>query len=172
MHAPLDALAALVAALPRPPELGEAAVTTAEELPPEARRLLAHHEHMTERLREHYAGPIRLEVIQDSLAERHYAREILLRLESGAVVEYGVVRIRRGMLAENVLAEVLRRESPLGDILIRNDVLRRIEPMHYIRFAAGGSVAARFGRPGKPAHGRLAIIFCDSQPAIELLEVV
>jgi hypothetical protein len=65
------------------------------------------------------------------------------------------------------------RKLPLGDVLIQANVLRRIEPKWYYRFAGDSPVHAGFGEPKpKAAYGRLGTIYCDERPAIELLEIV
>lgn len=137
-------------------------------------RLLVHNEHMTGRLRDFHGVGVELRVLAEQTRADLYSREILLTLPgSGQVVEYGVARVHLGYVADPVRAEVLARRRPLGDILVQNDVLRRIAPKWYYRFPSGSPVAAHFGGSlGEAAYGRVATIFCDHEPAIELLEVV
>lgn len=144
-----------------------------DELPPLARRLLAHREHMTRVLAEHYGAPITLRVLREESGANHYARMIVLsRGEGGPVVEFGIVRMDLGCVAPDVRAEILAKSAPLGDILIRHNVLRRISPRWYFRFPPTTPIARAFGGDGVEAFGRVGMIYCDEEPAIELLEVV
>lgn len=152
-------------------ELG-ARLLTADELPAAARELLVHEEHMTERLRAHYRTDPLLRVHAERRAAGVYAREIhLLAGGSDAPIEFGIVRMHEQWLESAALAEILRRERPLGDILVAHDVLRKIEPRWFFRFAPG-SRPCRELATAAPAYGRVGIIHCNGAPAIELLEVV
>jgi hypothetical protein len=72
-----------------------------------------------------------------------------------------------------VRAEIIAGETPLGRILIKHDVLRRIEPTGFLRVVPGPALMKQFGlAEPAPTFGRLAYIHCNDQPAIELLEVV
>lgn len=144
----------------------------AEELPAGARRLLVHHEHMTTVLREVYGRPVELVVQAQRQDDYEYARRVVLRLAgTERIVEVGVVRIDLRFTSPSVQAEILSRREPLGDILTRHGVLRRISPRWYFRFPGGTPIADAFGG-GAEAFGRVGTIYCDEQPAIELLEVV
>jgi hypothetical protein len=70
--------------------------------------------------------------------------------------------------------EILRKQMPLGAILIKHDVLRRIKPRWFIRCPATGPLMRLFGRPSTPedAYGRIGTIYCNDEPAIELIEIV
>lgn len=137
-------------------------------------RLLVHDEHMTERLRDFHGVGVELRVLAEQTRPELYSREILLTLPgSGQVVEYGVARVHLGFVADPVRAEVLARRRPLGDILVQNDVLRRIEPKWFYRFSADANVVGHFrSAVGPEVYGRVGTIFCDDAPAIELLEIV
>jgi hypothetical protein len=70
--------------------------------------------------------------------------------------------------------EILRKQSPLGAVLIKHDVLRRIKPRWFLRFPPNGPVLGLFGdvKSAEPAYGRIGTIYCNEEPAIELLEIV
>ena len=52
-------------------------------------------------------------------------------------------------------------------------MLRRIEPTAFLRIVPGPAMMAWFGlAEPTPTYGRLALIHCDDEPAIELLEIV
>lgn len=141
-------------------------------LPAPARALLVHREHMTAVLERHFGAPVELRVLRELRGERHYARRIELTLRPrGELVEVGAVWIEMRHLPPAAAAEVLSKHVPLGEILIRHNVLRRISPRWYFEFPAQTQIARAF-RGGGRAYGRVGTIYCDDEPAIELLEVV
>lgn len=146
----------------------------ASELPPLFCDLLVHDDHMTTTLQNHYGCPVELRVLDEQSDESLYARKILLGLRgSGRIVEFGIVRLNLELIAEDVRNEIRQRKTPLGDILIRHDVLRRIEPKWYFRFAPQSPLAEHFEpRHRKSVFGRIGVIHCDGRPAILLLEIV
>src|SRR5437899_9001526 len=112
------------------------------------------------------------------LARRHtkdtYARKILLTLQgTGKVVQFGIMAIDLRQCAPQARDEIVAGQTPLGRILIRHNVLRRIEPTAFLRVTPGKTMMQWFGldRP-TPTYGRLAIIHCNERPAVELLEIV
>jgi hypothetical protein len=148
-------------------------------VPPEAvpepyRQLLVHHHHMTVTVEEYYGSRVNVRVMDRRLSGDTYARKILLELQSdGRVVQFGVVRIRLDFCSEPVRAAILEEKTPLGRILIEHDVLRRIEPTAYFRVTPGELLTRWFGLPEpRVTYGRLGIIHCDGQPAIEVLEIL
>lgn len=145
-----------------------------DQVPEPFSGLLVHNEHMTTVLEQYYGAAVVLDVLEDHSAGEVYDRKILLRTaRTGEAVEVGVARIHFRYTPDAVRDEILRREAPLGDILIRHNVLRRIEPKWFFRCEPAGPLAGAFGRPlGRPVYGRMGVIYCDEAPAIELLEVV
>ena len=143
------------------------------DLPPDAGRLLVHREHMTSVLRDHFGAPLQLSVLQQRSDADEYSRKILLSVAgSERVAELGIVRLSMGYLPAPVRAEILAGSTPLGDILARHNILRRISPRWYFRFASDSPVGVLFGKSENPAYGRVGTIFCDEEPAIDVLEVV
>ena len=155
-------------------ELENAVVLEAADLPDPYGALLAHNDHMTLRLEKHFDTRVELQVQLEICEKDRYHRRILLtRADSGAIVEFGVVRIDLEYLQPSVREEILAKRTPLGEILVRHNVLRRIVPHWYLRFDAGSAVTQEFvGLDDGPAFGRVGTILCDEQPAIELLEIV
>lgn len=129
---------------------------------------------MTTTLAAYHAVKVAVQVLDEHIDGDTYERKIILTPSgSSHVIEVGVVRINLGYTSREVRAEILRRAAPLGDILIRHNVLRRIEPRWYLRFDPHGPIPAAFDRQlSGPVYGRLGTIYCDDAPAIELLEVV
>ena len=150
-------------------------VVQPNEIPHPADALLVHHEHMTEVLRRHYGHPVELHVLDEHREGDIYTRKVRLTPtgESERVVEWGIVRLHLHFMPDAVRDEILAKESPLGEILIRHQVLRRIKPRWFMRFPAREPVLTFFGeRADSPMYGRIGTIYCNEAPAIELLEIV
>ncbi len=145
----------------------------AESLEEPFRKLLVHHDHMTEVLFAYHGRAVCLHVLRRAQDADTYTRFIKLAAhDSEQVIETGVVRINLGLLSAPVRQEVLAATKPLGSILIEHDVLRRIEPKWYFRLESSCPMLDHFGSSVQQAYGRVGLIHCDHQPAIELLEVV
>jgi len=145
------------------------------DMPDPCRKLLVHDGHMTTALETYYRQSVELRVIRERLEGDDYRREIVLTLNGGDhVVEYGIVRMDLTYTSQAVRDEIVARDRPLGDILMRHDVLRHIEPQWYLRFSADSPLLqARFdGSLAQSLFGRIGVIYCNGHPAIELLEVV
>ena len=58
-------------------------------------------------------------------------------------------------------------------MLIQNNVLRRVPLASLWRVAAGPELAQLFDMPPRDiTYGRTALIECNNEPAVELLEIV
>jgi hypothetical protein len=150
------------------------AVVQPNEIPHPADELLVHHEHMTGVLERRYGRPVDLHVLDERLAGDVYTRKIYLTPAGGGpVVEWGIMRLDLRFVSDAVRDEVLARRTPLGAILINHNVHRRVKPRWFLRFPGGGPLLRFFGeRGGEPMYGRIGTIYCDEDPAIELLEIV
>ena len=152
-------------------------VVQPDEIPFPQDQLLVHHDHMTVVLERHQKVPVHVHVMEEQLDGDFYTRKIYLTPnDSDKVVEWGIVRLDFRYMAPEVRDEILRKELPLGAILIKHDVLRRIKPRWFLRFPPGGPVLGLFGdgaaKTPEPAYGRIGTIYCNEEPAIELLEIV
>ena len=153
-------------------------VVQPNEIPHPTDALLVHHEHMTEALHRRYGRPVELSVLDERLDGDFYTRKVSLAPAGGdggggGVVEWGIARLELRYMSDTVRAEILAKRSPLGEILIRHDVHRRIKPRWFMRFPARGPMLTFFGDAGdRPLYGRIGTIYCDEKPAIELLEIV
>jgi hypothetical protein len=88
-------------------------------------------------------------------------------------VEVGVVRLNFRFMSREVRDEILKRETPLGAILIRHKVLRKVQPRWYMKFPANAPLLAAAGAIfPHTTYGRLGTIHCNGEPAIEVLEIV
>jgi chorismate-pyruvate lyase len=127
---------------------------------------------MTVTVEAHHASLVDVQVLERKRDGDSYARKILLALQStGRIVQFGLVRIRLNYCEPAVRDAILEEKTPLGRILIEHNVLRRIEPTEFLRVTPGPDMIAWFGSSA-PTYGRLALIHCDGQPAVELLEIV
>ncbi|AMV34193.1 hypothetical protein VN12_18835 [Pirellula sp. SH-Sr6A] len=155
-------------------ELAECTSVAAEQVPAPYHDLLAHTNHMTVTVEEHHGDSVDVQVLQSHSAGNHYCREILLLAQkSRLVVQYGIVRLNTSYLPDAPRDEILAQTKPLGRVLIEHDVLRKIELFHLLRVTCGPRLAHLFGVPvGTITYGRTAMLYCNHDPAIELLEIV
>ncbi len=145
-----------------------------DEVPSPYQELLVHEHHMTVTVEAHHGAPVDVRILARVHRNDSYARKILLTLQgSGKVVQFGIMRVQLNYCSKAVAAEIIAGQTPLGRILIKHDVLRRIEPTAFLRVIPGRAMMQWFGlqRP-RPTYGRLAYIHCDERPAVELLELV
>ena len=154
--------------------VGSFAQVEAESLTPIAAKLLAHDYHMTVTLEQHHGCPVDVHVIESKIEGDRYSRKITLTRQSDdAVVMFGLVRMDRTVFAASVLEEIESQRTPLGRVLIENDVLRAVKLLNLYRIEASADLAQLLMiDEGSICFGRTAMIYCDSKPAIELLEVV
>jgi hypothetical protein len=146
----------------------------AADIPEPFHWLLVHKNHMTKVLEAQYGRPMELEVVKHTLEDEFYTRKILLRPQgTDAIVEVGVVRLNFRYMSREVRDEILKRETPLGAILIRHKVLRKVVPRWYLRFPANAPLLAAAGATfPHETYGRIGTIYCNHEPAIEVLEIV
>jgi hypothetical protein len=167
-------LRTLFALFPPAVDLPEYELVLSDEVPPPYHGLLVHEHHMTVTVEAHHGDRVDVRILARQHQGDSYARKILLTLHgSGRVVQFGIMRIHLQYCSPMVRDEIVAGQTPLGRILIRHNVLRRIQPTEYLRVLPGAAVASWFGlqRP-LTTYGRLALIHCDGQPAVELLEIV
>ncbi len=149
-------------------------VVPPDAVPPPYQNLLVHEHHMTVTVEAYHGDRVNVRILNRRLDEPYYSRKILLTLEkTGRVVQFGIVRVNLDHVSRPVRDRIVEGKTPFGRILIEHDVLRRIEPMAYLRVECGPAQMQWFGlEKPVPLYGRLAIIHCNGQPAVELLEVV
>ena len=174
----MAAMAAL-ADLCRPLRGGDAlrphcAVVQPNEIPHPSDALLVHHEHMTEALQRRYGRPVDVNVLDERRDGDFYTRKVSLTPAGGGpVVEWGIMRIDFRFVTDAVRDEILARKTPLGAILINHNVHRRIKPRWFLRFGAHGPLLSFFGDArDEDLYGRIGTIYCNEEPAIDLLEIV
>ena len=154
----------------------ECSIVQPENIPHPEDDLLVHHDHMTVVLERHHGRPVDVHVLDERLEGDFYRRKISLTVSgTDKVVELGVVRLDLRFMPEEVSREIREKKTPLGAILIKHNVHRWIEPLWFIQLPPKGDVMKLFNgvdADGTPIWGRLATIYCNGKPAIEMLETV
>ncbi|MEX0715060.1 MAG: hypothetical protein WD066_00660 [Planctomycetaceae bacterium] len=170
-HDELNALADLF------PE-GDALIASAEHIPsaltPEPyKTLLVHDQHMTVTMEAHHGAKVDVRILDRRLDGDLYSRKIVLvKQGTKRVVQFGIVRFDLRYVTAAVRDEILKGETPLGRVLIEHNVLRHIDLGAILRITAGPGLAEALGMPvGEVTYGRLATIFCNHRPAVDLLEI-
>lgn len=159
---------------PEPATLGRLTAVGAADLPPAYQSLLAHDDHMTVTLEAFHESLVKVGVVDEAPAENSYARKsVLTRQSDGAPVQLGIMRIDLTGLPGAVREQIESHASPLGRILIRNNLLREVELLALWRIEPGDDLREHLRLPeGEPIFGRSARILVDGRPAVELLEMV
>ncbi len=171
---PLTELEALLSLFPQ----GESLIAGAEHVPssqtPEPyKQMLVHNEHMTVTMESYHQSRVDVRVLDQRLDGDSYVRKILL-LKSGTkdVVQFGIVRFNLEYVTDAVRSEILAGETPLGRVLINHNVLRDVDLGAILRITAGPELASLLQMPEDDVtYGRLATIFCNHRPAVDLLEI-
>jgi chorismate-pyruvate lyase len=158
----------------QPDELGRFEEVGSHELARDYRMLLAHDSHMTVTVERFHNGPVDVRVLETRMTGTHYARKILLTRQSdGGGVQFGIMRLDFSCVTPAVRREVESQKAPLGRILIEHNVLREVHLTKLWKVSLGDDLARHFSLPsGEITYGRTAVIHCDGEPAVELLEIV
>jgi len=145
-------------------------------MPGYARTLLNHNEHMTVTMEEFHGAPVDVEVLDVQQSDSHYARHILLHRQTDQkVVQFGIVRLDFRYVSDEVRREIESRQVPLGKVLIDHNVLRQVQLVALWKITPGSDLRRHFSmNDDSPltVYGRTALIYCDGEPAVELLEIV
>lgn len=159
---------------------GEARLPHSEVIPAEAvpepfHRLLVHDNHMTVTLEEYHGAKVVVRPYRVHRQGDMYGRKLDLYTETPAsqVVMTGIMLINLGFVTPAVQTAIVAQSAPLGRILIEHNILRQVSSGSYLRLDPADPLAARFSlHKPQPVYGRIATIFCDEKPAIDLLEIV
>ena len=143
-------------------------------LDPAYETLLDHNAHMTVTVEEYHGSPVDVGVVEVRHCDNYYNRKIvLMRQSDDAVVQFGIVSLNKETLNTHVFEEIMAQQMPLGRILIKNNVLRKVNLKSLYRVTCSAELARYLGvEPGTEVAGRTAVIECDGKPAIGLLEIV
>ena len=155
-------------------DLGRFEEVSSAEMARNYRMLLAHQDHMTVTVERYHNCPVDVDVLDTALTDHHYARKILLRRRTdGAVVQFGIVRINFAFIGDDVRQLIESQTVPLGRILINHNVFRDVHLSRLWKVTPAAELQQHFSLPtAVPSYGRTAVIDCNGEPAIELLEIV
>lgn len=173
---PLKELAELCALFPEEDgaKLYEDAEHIAREATPEPyHRMLVHEHHMTVTMEGYHDCSVDVEVVAARYVDDLYCRKILLRQHgTGRPVQFGIVRFDFSVVTDSVREQIESQKIPLGRVLIQHNVLRHIDLGAIVRFKAGAGLARYLDMEiGQETYGRMATIFCNGAPAVDLLEI-
>lgn len=88
-------------------------------------------------------------------------------------MQFGLVRIDLGVCPDAVRDAIVAGQTPLGRVLIEHDMLRRVEPVAFLRVSLSREMADWFRVPaGRETFGRLGVIYTGERPAVEVLEIL
>jgi hypothetical protein len=171
---PRPDLETLFALFPPAGDVPDCEIIPADQVPQPYYGLLVHEYHMTVTVEAHHGDFVDVVVLNRYRDDDVYARKILLALQrSRRIVQFGIVCVDLTCCSLPVREEIIAEKTPFGRILIKHNVMRRIEPTAFLRVEPCPAITKWFGiDPPRPTYGRLAIIHCDEQPAVELLEIV
>lgn len=171
---PHDELQALVDLFPSERPLIARAEHIASATTPEPyKQMLVHEHHMTVTMERYHGCPVDVRILDRRLDGDLYCRKIvLLKQRTDRVVQFGLVRFNLSYVTAAVRDEILGGRTPLGRVLINHNVLRHIDLGAILRITAGPELAELLQMPEDAVtYGRLATIFCNQKPAVDLLEV-
>lgn len=171
---PHDELDSLIELLPNEkPLMLQAEHIPAALTPQPYRRMLVHDAHMTVTMEAYHNAPIEVKVLQENADGDHYCRQsVLMKTANGSVTQFGIVRFDFRYVTEAVRKEILAGAVPLGRVLIAHNILRHVDLGAVLRITIGPRLAEIFGCDvGQVTYGRLATLFCNRQPAVDLLEI-
>ena len=159
---------------PQLAELAEFRAVEADDMPEPYRGLLAHDEHMTESVEAFHGEPVDVQVVAERRDGETYARtSVLLTHSAQRRVQLGIMQINFAGLPEPVRAAIIAGGTPLGRILIRHNVLRRVELIQLWRVKPGPALRLHLELSAEqPIFGRTARILVGGRPAVALLEIV
>lgn len=156
-----------------PPLIARAEHIPSSQTPEPYKRMLVHDHHMTVTMEEYHRTKVDVRVLDRHLEGDVYARKIvLLKAGTEVPVQFGIVRFNFEYVTTAVRREILAERTPLGRVLINHNVLRHIDLGAILRITAGAGLAPLLAmNEGEVTYGRLATIFCNQQPAVDLLEI-
>lgn len=144
-----------------------------ESTPEPYHRMLVHEHHMTVTMESYHGTSVDVEVVAARFEEDLYCRKILLKKQGTEdVVQFGIVRFNFSFVTDSVRKEIESEAIPLGRVLIQHNVLRHIDLGAIVKFTAGPGLCRYLQMDiGQETFGRMATIFCNGAPAVDLLEI-
>ncbi len=170
---PLDELARLTSMFPEDqPLFADAEYVAKSQVPEPYQGLLVHEHHMTISMEEYHGCTVEVRVLDRKSEGDIYCRKIILvKQGTDEVVQFGFVRFDFQYVTPAVREEILSEDIPLGRVLINHNVLRHIDLGAILKITAGPGLAKSLQmEEGAVTYGRLATIFCNGRPAVDLFE--
>lgn len=135
------------------------------DMPEPYRRLLVHERDMTPTLEAAHGQSIHLRVLEYSLRDNVFSRQVLLVPEDGAAaVEFGAIKIYLEHLPEEARRLVLEKRQPLGSILQTQGVAHESRPTAYLRVTADPVIREAFGLTSPSVlYGRCNVLSNSAQ---------
>lgn len=145
----------------------------ASTTPEPYKSLLVHDHHMTVTMEQFHRCGVEVSVVFEELQDPLYMREILLtKTGTQEVIQFGLVRFDFTYVTSAVKADILAKRLPLGRVLIQHNVLRHIDLGAILKIVPGPALRRHLQlQDDSPVYGRMATIFCNGRPAVDLLEV-
>jgi len=171
---PHDELNSLLQLFPNHAKLIENAEhVPAALLPKNYRQMLVHDHHMTVAMEDYYDCSVDVKILASRQDNGQYCRKILLTKQgTDDAVQFGIVRFNFSYVTDEVRREILAGEIPLGRVLINHNVLRHVDLGALLRITVGPRLSELLQmNEGEITYGRLATIFCNQKPAVDLLEI-
>jgi chorismate-pyruvate lyase len=170
---PQDELNALTDLFPVEKLIEQADHVSRHQTPEPYKTLLVHEQHMTVTMEQYHNTSVDVRVLDEVLDGDLYHRKIVLvKSATDDVVQFGIVRFNFEFVTVEVRDHILEGKIPLGRILIDYNVLRHIDLGAILRIKAGPGLAKHMQmQDGQITYGRMATIFCNHRPALDLLEV-
>lgn len=171
---PQDELRALTSRFPESDELFLRAEHIPSAVTPEPyKTMLVHDHHMTVAMETFHQCSVDVRILDSRLQGNEYSRKIILLKHGTEIpVQFGIVRFHLEFVTDAVRKEIIEGQIPLGRILINHNVLRHIDLAAILEITAGPALASYLRMPvGAVTYGRMATIFCNRQPAVDLLEI-
>lgn len=152
----------------------DAEVIPAEQIPEPYHTLLVHEKHMTLTLTAHYRAFLELHVKEMHYEGSLYSRKITLTVpQVKSVIEYGLIRLDLRYVPEPVKQEIFQQRTPMGELLLRHNILQHVQPKWFLKLPPDCSILRWMGaKVDHPLFGRLGTIYCNGEPAVEVMEIV
>lgn len=144
-----------------------------ESTPQPYHRMLVHEHHMTITMESYHDCSVEVQVVESKFVGDLYCRKILLNKQGlDQNVQFGIVRFNFEYVTDSVREQIESESIPLGRVLIQNNVLRHIDLGAIVKFQAGPGLGRYLQmETGQETYGRMATIFCNGSPAVDLLEI-
>jgi len=146
-----------------------------DEIPEPCRGILVHDLDMTPTLEGTYSGTIDLRVLEYSLRENVFSRQIVLTLrEGGIVVLFGAIKIYLDRFPDKARSLILEMKQPLGTILATEGITHSSHPAGYFRVSADGLINSALQLTNSALlYGRQNVLSDSSQRTLaQVLEIL